>query len=272
MTRQITFQKPMFIKLLTILVLLLLTLPLISLVLQSFLVHPLGTKDNQWTLKWYLLLAENNALIDSAVLSLFIAFASATLTTIIATLGALGIELHHSKWGNFIYNLSMVPLILPELVLGISSVIWFGLVGFGLGMPAIIAGHVTFSLAYAFATIHGRLATEDPSLAEAAQDLGATPLQVLRKITLPRLKPAILASWLMALTLSFDDFLISFFTSAPGQDTLPLKLYSLIRFGMGREVYALSAVLVTITMAGLGCAFTLNLKPGISGNPSSRTS
>ncbi len=248
--------RPLHFSLITATVCCALVLPLFTLILQSVLLNPLGSNSNQWTLQWYALLSTKPAILNAAALSLVIAVTSATITTAIATCAAIAMSRSRSRWLPIVQTLTFIPLVLPELVLGIASVIWFGVIGLTLGMTAVMIGHITFSLAYVVATMMARLASEDISLEEAARDLGAGSWQVLTKVILPRIKPAILAGWLMAFTVSFDDFLITFFTSAAGQDTLPLKLYALIRFGVGREIYALASLLIVLTIITmLGAAY-----------------
>jgi len=129
--------------------------------------------------------------------------------------------------------------------------------GLELGIPTLIMGHATFALAYVITIVRARLANFDGSLEEAAADLGATPWVVFRKITLPIIAPGVGAGAMMAFTLSFDDFLISFFTAGVDSDTLPMRLYSMIRFGLNREIYALSSMLILVTTLGIVVSYRL---------------
>jgi len=148
-------------------------------------------------------------------------------------------------------------------VMGLASVIWFAFLGIKLGVHTIMMAHVTFALSYVVITVRARLADFDTSLEEAAADLGATPGQVFRTVTLPLIAPAIVAGAMMAFTLSFDDFLISFFTAGAGSDTLPMRLYSMIRFGLNREIYALSSLLIVVTAIGMAVSYKLRVGPNI---------
>jgi spermidine/putrescine transport system permease protein len=141
-----------------------------------------------------------------------------------------------------------VPLVMPEIVMGLSLLIWFVRLGIPLGQFCIILGHITFSLSYVLITVRARLEDFDPSVEEAARDLGATPWQTFWRVTLPLISPAILSGALIAFTLSFDDFLVTFFTAGVGSDTLPVRIYSMIKFGMSPEIHALSSLVLGATL------------------------
>jgi spermidine/putrescine transport system permease protein len=148
--------------------------------------------------------------------------------------------------------LTLLPLVLPELVLGIASLIWFATLRLTLGTQSIVLAHATFAVSYVVVTVRASLRDFDPALIDAARDLGCTPAQAYRKVVLPLILPGMVGGGLMAFTLSFDDFLISFFTAGVGADTLPMRLYSMIRFGLNEEMYALSALLILATVAAVG--------------------
>jgi spermidine/putrescine transport system permease protein len=216
--------------------------PLATLVIQSF-------RDNgSWSWVWYTRLFENGSILEAFVLSLGIATVSTVLSVTVSL--AASMSLVRARWiGRGLFEiLTYVPLMMPEIVMGLALLIWFVTLHLTLGVVSIILSHVAFSVSYVIATLSARLAELDPSLDDAARDLGASPLQIFRYVTFPLLKPAILSGGLMAFTLSFDDFLISFFVSGAGTDTLPLKIYSMIRFGVSPEVNALSTVLLAITL------------------------
>jgi spermidine/putrescine transport system permease protein len=137
---------------------------------------------------------------------------------------------------------------MPEIVLGLSLLIWFVLLKLTLGVLSIVLAHITFSVSYVMITVKARLHGFDEMLEEAARDLGATPWKTFWKVTFPLIWPGILSGALMAFTLSFDDFLITFFTAGVGSDTLPLKIYSMIKFGVSPEINALSTIMLGVTL------------------------
>ena len=137
---------------------------------------------------------------------------------------------------------------MPEIVLGLSLLIWFVLLRFTLGTFSIILAHTTFSISYVIITVKARLHGFDQSLEEAAKDLGATPWKTFWKVTFPLIWPGILSGALIAFTLSFDDFLITYFTAGVGSDTLPLKVYAMIKFGVTPEINALSTIMLAATL------------------------
>lgn len=131
--------------------------------------------------------------------------------------------------------LTLFPLAMPELVMGLSLLIWFVFLKLTLGMASLILAHITFCISYVIVTVRSRARTLDYSLIDAGKDLGANSMQIFMRIIFPLIRPGVIAGWLMAFMLSFDDFLVSFYTSGIGSDTLPLKLYSMIKFGLNPE-------------------------------------
>ena len=233
----------------------LLLVPLVLLVVRSFLVRSPLTGESEWTLHWYLKLWENGALTSALLSSLWIGFCSALISTALGTGAALSL----ARSGDFpgkklLDSVLQIPLVLPEIVMGIALLIWFVFLSVTLGSLSVILAHVTFSVSYVVLTVRARLEGFDSSLEDAARDLGAGSWQVFRRVTFPLILPAVISGALMAFTLSFDDFLITFFVSGVGVDTLPLRVYSMIRFGVSPELNALSTLLlgVTVLLAGLG--------------------
>jgi spermidine/putrescine transport system permease protein len=229
--------------------------PLVLLVIRSFVVKDFSTGETTWSLHWYQKLFEHEAIGAALVSSLWIAIVSAGISTLIGTLGALALVRSGSFPGKRVLEaLIQVPLSLPEIVMGLSLLIWFVFLNVTLGVFSVILAHVTFSVSYVALTVRARLQGFDRSLEDAARDLGATRFQVFWRITLPLILPALVSGALMAFTLSFDDFLITYFVSGVGTDTLPLRVYSMIRFGVSPELNALSTLLllVTVFFAALG--------------------
>jgi spermidine/putrescine transport system permease protein len=168
--------------------------------------------------------------------------------TLLGTSAALALIRTHFPGRKLFDALTYLPLIMPEIVLGLSLLIWFVLLKITLGTVSIILAHITFSVSYVIITVKSRLHGFDESLEEAARDLGATRWGTFWRITFPLIWPGVLSGALMAFTLSFDDFLITFFTAGVGSDTLPLKIYSMIKFGVTPEINALSTLILALTL------------------------
>jgi spermidine/putrescine transport system permease protein len=223
--------------------------PLISLVTYSFLGPSNGPGSSlQWTLFWYTKVLANAQVLDAFKVSVWVGAWSTLISTLLGTSAALAIERHRFPGRKLFDALIHLPLIMPEIVLGLSLLIWFVLLGITLGTFSIILAHITFSVSYVIITVKARLEGFDYSLEEVALDLGATRMQTFWKVTFPLIWPGILSGALMAFTLSFDDFLITFFTAGAGSDTLPLKIYAMIKFGVSPEINALSTLMLAITL------------------------
>lgn len=231
---------------------LLLYLPLVALVVYSFLkFEPGATGAFSVTMEWY-----RKALLDGEILkaltqSLTVAGASMAVSTVVGTAGALAIERTRFPGRRFLDALTYVPLVMPEIVLGLSLLIWFVWLRLTLGTVSMILAHVTFSVSYVLLTVRARIQGFDRLLEDAARDLGADPWNTFWKVTFPLIWPGVLSGALMAFTLSFDDFLISFFTTGPGADTLPLRIYAMIKFGMSPEIHALSSLMLLATFVAV---------------------
>jgi spermidine/putrescine transport system permease protein len=241
-------RAPVHAKAITLAAFFLLYVPLVVLVIYSFLgpADP-ETGERTWTLHWYGKVLSNKAVLDSLNTSLWVGVWTMLGSTLLGTSAALALVRIRFP-GRRIFNaLIHLPLIMPEIVMGLSLLIWFVLLRLTLGSFSIILAHITFSISYVIITVKARLSDFDDALEEAASDLGASPLQVFRRITLPLIWPGILSGALMAFTLSFDDFLITFFTAGVGSDTLPLKIYAMIKFGVSPEINALSTIMLGAT-------------------------
>lgn len=250
------FQANRSAKAVTLIGFLLLYIPLVVLIVYSFLStinaeHPTRT----WTLEWYSKVFSNRDIMQALSVSVWVAVWSTLLSTFLGTLAALALERHEFPGKRFFDLLIHVPLILPEIVMGLSLLIWFVFLNITLGAFSIILAHTTFSLSYVVITVRARLHGFDRSLEEAAQDLGASPWMSFWRVTFPLLWPGIMSGALMAFTLSFDDFLMTFFTAGGDSDTLPIKIYSMVRHGVSPEVNALSTLLLAVTFLVVLCVF-----------------
>jgi len=220
--------------------------PLFYLVLQTFLNNPNDLKSG-FTLHWLIKLFHSPSLWEPLVTSLEIGILSASLAVTVGTLGAVGLVEFASLLPSPIHSLIMLPILLPEVITGLSLLLFFLLLRLELGFATVVIAHASFSASFVYFIMLEQLKKLDPQMAEAAQDLGAKPHQIFWKVTLPNIIPGMLGGWLLAFTLSFDDFLISFFTSGAGLTTLPLKIYSLMKTGVTPEFNGLSFLMICIS-------------------------
>ncbi len=223
-------------------------LPLFVLVLYSFN----SSKGMNWTgfsLVWYEELFFNSRnLWHSFWNSIFIAVTSAATATVVGTLGAIGVNWYRFRLRNYVQTVSFLPMILPEIIIGVSLSIFFAGIKLKLGLLTIFIAHTTFNLPFVFLMVMARLDEFDFSIIEAARDLGANELQALLKVTIPICMPGVVSGFLTAVTISLEDFVITFFVAGAGSSTLPLYIYSAIRFGVSPVINALSVVMILGTV------------------------
>jgi len=227
--------------------------PILSLMVYSFNENRLVTVWSGFSTKWYGELLQNEQILDAAWLSVKIASVNATLAVILGTLAALAlVRFKRFRGRNVLQTMVTAPLVMPEVIIGLSLLLLFVAMQKTLGWPqgrgqlTITIAHVTFSLAYVTVVVQSRLAHMDQSLEEAALDLGAKPLKVFFAITLPLIAPALLAGWLLAFTLSMDDLVVASFVSGPGATTLPMVVYSSVRLGVSPQINALATIIVVV--------------------------
>lgn len=232
--------------------LLFLYLPIAVLILFSFNVSRLSATWQGFTLRWYLALVEDQALLVAVHNSLLVAVVSTFVATVLGVSAAIGMERLPSRRRRTVEGALILPLVIPEVMLGVALLLFFVMIELPLSLLTVTIGHVVWSVPIVAVIVRARLQKLDPRLVEAALDLGATPSQAFRRVTLPLVMPAIMGAMLMSFTLSLDDFVVTFFTAGPGSTTLPLKVYSMIRSGVSPEINALSAILVLISMALIG--------------------
>lgn len=223
-------------------------LPLIVLVMYSFN----SGKTTAWegfSLEWYKeLFHYSDRLWLSFRYSILIALTSAGISTVIGTMGAIALHWYNFRHKKYLKVISYLPLVLPDIIMGVSLLILFSTVKFKLGLMSIFLAHTTFNIPFVLFIVLSRLHEFDFSIVEAACDLGATEGQALRKVVIPSLMPGIISGFLMAITLSLDDFVITFFVAGPGSSTLPLHIYSMIKFGVSPVINALSVILIAGTV------------------------
>ena len=202
-----------------------------------------------FSLKWYAeLFLESEKLWHSFGNSILIAVISAFFSVVIGTFAGLGVQWYRFRGRGYVQAVSILPMVLPEVVIGMSMVIFFSAINIPLGFVSIIIAHITFCLPFAFLLVLARLDEFDFSIVEAAHDLGATEVQTLFKVVIPALFPAILSGFFMSVTLSLEDFVITFFVSGPGSTTLPLYVFSMVRYGISPVINALSLIMILGTM------------------------
>ncbi len=226
-----------------------LMLPLLVLLLYSFN----AGRSFTWTgfsLVWYeKLFTESGQLWQAVWNSVIVAVVSSLVSTVIGSLGAIGINWYRFSYKPYTTSLSFLPLVLPEIVLGVSILVFFNMIGLPLGMVSVIIAHTTFTLPFVLLMVMARLSEFDFSIIEASRDLGATEFQTLVRVIIPISMPGILSGFLTAFTLSLEDFVVTLFVSGPGSSTLPLYIFSAIRFGVTPTINAFSVLLILVTVA-----------------------
>jgi spermidine/putrescine transport system permease protein len=220
-------------------------IPLIVLILYSFNDSKINVGWVGFTLKWYKVLFADKEIIHAGVNSLLIAFTSSSISVVLGTLA--GVALHRYKIP-LLSALVMVPVAAPELLVGVSLLLFFLMINFTLGYASIILAHTAFSISFVAIAVKSRMFGMDDSIIDAARDLGASPFKAFWLILIPTILPGVIAGGLMAFTLSVDDFVITFFTAGVGSTTLPLAIYSMLKMGVTPEVNAASTIIILFTL------------------------
>lgn len=221
--------------------------PIIVLMVLSFNKTGLPTVWGGFSTEWYGKLVENKAILSAARNTLIVGVVSTIIATTLGTLLAMGVE--RAKTNSALDALLFAPMIIPDIVLAIALLSLFTLLEFTLGLHSIILSHVVFNIAFVCAVVRTRLKNFDHSIVEASSDLGASDFTTFRRVTLPVIFPGVLAGALLSFTLSVDEFIIAFFTSGPGQSstTLPMQIYSMIRFGVTPEINAMATIIMFVS-------------------------
>lgn len=230
-----------------VLVYLFLYVPLTVVVVYSFNDSRLNAEWVGFTWRWYEVLLQDEEMLRAAANSVLIAISASLIATVLGTMA--GIAIHRYKL-RLLPVLTITPVAMPEILLGVSLLLFFiQVLHLTLGLLSVLIAHITFCIGFVAIVVRARLAGMDESLFEAARDLGATPWQTFRLVTLPLIMPAVVAGALMSFTLSIDDFVITFFTAGVGVSTLPLQIYSMIKIAVTPEVNAVSTLLMLLTLA-----------------------
>ncbi len=227
-------------------------LPMVLLVVYSFNESRLVTVWAGFSTKWYGELFRNEDFLDAAWVTVKVAFFSSTLATVMGTMAAHVLIRGRRFRGRTLFSgMIYAPLVMPEVITGLSLLLLFIGIGLDRGIFTLVLAHTTFAMAYVAVVVSSRLASFDTALEEAALDLGATPFEAFRLVTLPIIAPAVISGWLLAFTLSLDDLVIASFTTGPGATTLPIKVFSAVRLGVSPEINALSTILIAFVTVGV---------------------
>jgi putrescine transport system permease protein len=234
-------------------------LPILLLIIFSFNESKLVTVWGGFSTKWYASLFQNQGLMDAAWVTIRVALVSATLATVLGTLGALALTRYTRFRGRILFSgMIYAPLVMPEVITGLSLLLLFVAINFDRGFWTVTLAHTTLTMCFVAVVVQSRLVTFDRSLEEAAMDLGATPVKTFFAITLPVILPAVVSGWMLAFTLSLDDLVIASFTSGPGATTLPMKIYSQVRLGVTPEINAACTIMIAVIAVGVIATSVVN--------------
>lgn len=223
-------------------------IPIIVLVANSFNTSINGLSWNGFTLDWYHVLSKNSSLMQAARHSAVVAFFSATFATLIGSLTAIALFRYRFYGKGFVNGMLFIVMMSPDIVMAISLLALFLILGISLGFWSLIIAHITFCLPYVVITVFSRLNGFDVRMLEAAKDLGAGEFTIVKKIIMPLALPAIISGWLLSFTLSLDDVIVSSFVTGPNYEVLPLKIFSLVKSGAKPDVYALATIILVISL------------------------
>ena len=227
-------------------------LPMVILVIYSFNESKLVTVWAGFSTKWYGELLQNEAFLNAAWVTIKVAVFSSTLATILGTMAAyVLVRANRFKGRTLFSGMIYAPLVMPEVITGLSLLLLFIGIGLDRGVLTIVLAHTTFAMCYVSVVVSSRLVSFDRSLEEAALDLGCSPWQAFQLVTLPIIAPAVISGWLLAFTLSLDDLVIASFTAGPSATTLPIKIFSAVRLGVSPEINALSTIMIAIVTVGV---------------------
>ena len=235
------------------LILALMYVPIVLVIIYSFNESKISSVWDGFSLKWYVDLFKDESMFEALLHSIVLGLSSSFAAAIIGTLGAVGSSKVELRGKGVVEYISTLPIMIPEIILGMAFLAVFTAVGLRFGMLTLILAHVTFCTPYIFIVVKGRLVGMDPSLAEASRDLGASPARTFFEITLPLIMPGVLSGVMLAFAMSLDDFVISFFVNGATTTTLPIKIYSSVKTGVTPQVNALC----TLTLAVVAIAMAL---------------
>jgi spermidine/putrescine transport system permease protein len=251
------FDRPRFLRVFVVLFFVLSFAPIAIVILFSFNSSRSLQQFDGFSLRWYETFFETESLRDSLVASIQIALVTMVIATVLGTMLAYGLVRARTRWSDTANVLMLIPLITPEIVAGASALLLFTQVGLELSLTTIILAHITFSISYVTVVVRARLAAINRQVEDASMDLGATRWQTFRLVTLPALWPAIIAAGLLCFALSFDDFVLSFFTTGESPQPLPVRIWTQIRFGVRPTINAIGTFMLVISTLSIGLALLL---------------
>ena len=223
-------------------------LPILLVIIYSFNQSKISSVWDGFSLKWYRELFADKSMFTALINSIILAFSSSVLAAIIGTLGAIGMSKTNFKANGIIGYISTLPIMIPEIILGMVFLVFFSLIGIPFGMTSLILAHTTFCVPYVFMLVKARLVGLDKSYVEAARDLGASELRAFKDITIPLISPAILSGMLLSFAMSFDDVIISIFVTGASTNTLPIKIYTQLKTGVSPKINALCTLMFIATV------------------------
>ena len=233
--------------------------PILILVVYSFNASKLVTVWGGFSTRWYVELVHDQAIIDAAWVTIRVGILSASFATVLGTMAALVLDRYSKFHGRALFSgMVYAPLVMPEVITGLSLLLLFVAVGFDRGFWSVVIAHTTLTMCFVAVVVQSRLVTLDRSLEEAALDLGCPPVKTFFLITLPLILPGVVAGWMLAFTLSLDDLVIASFNTGPGATTLPIKIYSMVRLGVTPEINAISTILISVIAVGVIVASVLS--------------
>jgi spermidine/putrescine transport system permease protein len=251
------FDRPRFLNVFTALFFVVLFAPIALVILFSFNSSRSLQDFEGFSLRWYETFFESESLRNSLIASIEIALVTMVVATVLGTALAYGLVRTRTRWVNGANVLMLIPLVTPEIVAGASGLLIFTQVGLQLSLTTIILAHITFSISYVTVVVRARLAALGREVEDASMDLGATRWQTFRLVTLPALWPAVLAAGLLVFALSFDDFVLSFFTTGESPQPLPVRIWTQIRFGVRPTINAIGTFMLVISTLSIGLALLL---------------
>lgn len=222
--------------------------PIVMIIIYSFNDTRLSGNWEGFTMDWYVSLFQNRHVMEALMNSLTVAVISTIFSTLLGTAAALSLRNLGRKGRSGMNGLLYLPVIIPDIIMGLSLLVLFSQLNMPLGKTTVIIAHITFSLSYVYVVVTARLSGMGKQLDEAAQDLGATPWQTFRHVTLPQIAPGIISGALIAFTLSLDDFMVSFFVAGPSSTTLPIYIYAQVKRGISPEINALCTLLILVSI------------------------
>ncbi|SYX87190.1 ABC transporter permease [Paenibacillus alvei] len=232
----------------SILLILFIYIPVFLIIAYSFNNSRINSNWSGFTFKWYSSLFDNRQVMEALSNSLSIALISTVISTVLGTIAAIALRRMTAKRKQGVIGLLYLPIIVPDIIMGLSLLVLFSQFKIDLGKMTVIIAHITFSISYVYVIVASRLANMGKQLEEAASDLGATSWQTFRYVTLPSIWPGVLAGAIMAFTLSIDDFMISFFVAGPNSTTLPIYIYGLVKRGISPEINALCTLMIILSV------------------------